>query len=118
MKIIKTLQLERDDAQDVKDLRKVIEGCNMAAAFFYDDPVTGHANAGTGEGTNSINALKNGHSFELRHIERAIGEVKQALVRLEARAEKSVAPEDLLERYSDNLGEVLRILHMWKRALA
>lgn len=117
MKIIKSLQLDRDDHQDMADLKDVIEFTNMAASFFYDDPINGPRDADTGEGTRAINSLKGGHPFELKHIQRAIDEVDNALVRLGARAANPLFPEDTKGQYVENLAAVKRILHKWKDAL-
>lgn len=118
MKVIKTLQLERDEQQDIADLRTVVESCNMAAAFFYDDPLTGHSNADKGEGTRSIDALKNGHSFELKHVQRAIKEVQGAITRLGERKLRTIAPLNMFRQYDKNLKKVLEILSKWEKALA
>jgi len=112
------LQLERNDTQDSMDLREVADSCNMAAAFFFDDPLHDPRNAEPGEGLRTINTLKAGHPFELRHLQRAIDEVAGAQRRLAHREPHGSFPAELKEQYTDNLNRAMQILTRWKEKFA
>ena len=108
MEVQKTLKFTKEDSQII---RLMIENCNMAAAFFTDDPL--NLSTEKGEGLRAITLFSAGHAIEKSHLENAREEVLKALNRLSARKPHALFPAELKDRYMDNLDGVLDQLSVW-----
>jgi len=115
MRVLKALQLDRNDTQDIADLRDIEESCNKAAAFFFEDRLGARDQQERGEGLRAIRVLSGGHPFELKHIQAALDEVNTACVRLRRTEPHQFLPAELKEQYIDDLSRVTTILLRWRR---
>jgi len=109
----KTLRLDRDETGDAADLKEVVDFCNMAASFFYEDRL-GREPKERGEGIRAISVLSAGQALEYHHLERAVDEINAAMVRLRGTEPNQFLPAELKDKYIDNLTRALQIVVRWR----
>jgi hypothetical protein len=112
MKILKMIKFDKDDSREITG---VVEKCNMAASFFFEDPNAGYLEE---EGLKPLKVLAAGHAVDCHHFDRAIDAVQAAQFRLNNAEPSGIFPAELKEQYIQNLKEVRAQLEEWRALIA
>ena len=110
MKVLKAIKFDKNE----RVLQELVERCQMAASFFREDRLGMSPNDMEDNGLRVVQRLRAGGSWETKHFDEAICEVKLALSRIQKTEAHSCFPEELKRQYLDNLKVSLGMLQSWR----